>query len=228
VSLIDEALKRAQAAQEGERERDIRPWSPPPLPDPRRTRQSQARWAILLGSAAAILVAALLLWRSGRLATSAPRSPSAKAPAPATGLPPISSDVAVAPPRAFTAPEVARSRGEASTPSGSTTAPGRPAASSATPAPGPAIASAPRGETRETRPHSAGTATRSYAGEMPLPGGVKITLDGIVFSEESQVAVVNGRVLPVGGFVEGYEIVQILPDRVELERDGARVVLTLR
>jgi hypothetical protein len=63
---------------------------------------------------------------------------------------------------------------------------------------------------------------------MPLPGGVKITLDGIVFSEESQVAVVNGRVLPVGGLVEGYEIVQILPDRVELERDGARVVLTLR
>jgi len=63
---------------------------------------------------------------------------------------------------------------------------------------------------------------------MPLAGGGKITLDGIVFSEVSPVAVLNGRVLPVGGFVEGYTVVQILPDRVELEADGLRVLLTLR
>lgn len=70
---------------------------------------------------------------------------------------------------------------------------------------------------------------RSYSGELPLPGGGKITLDGIVFSETSPVAVLNGRVLPVGGIVEGYTVVKILPDRVELEAaDGARVLLTLR
>jgi len=63
---------------------------------------------------------------------------------------------------------------------------------------------------------------------MPLAGGGKITLDGIVFSEASPVAVLNGHVLPVGGFVEGYTVAKILPDRVELEADGSRVLLTLR
>jgi len=42
------------------------------------------------------------------------------------------------------------------------------------------------------------------------------------------VAVLNGRVLPVGGIVEGYTVARILPDRVELEADGARVLVTLR
>ena len=92
-----------------------------------------------------------------------------------------------------------------------------------------AAASVPSTGTPETRPHSPANAQgRSYLGEMPLAGGGKITLDGIVFSETSPVAVLNGRVLPVGGFVEGYTIVKILPDRVELEADGARVLLTLR
>jgi len=61
-----------------------------------------------------------------------------------------------------------------------------------------------------------------------LPGGAKITLDGIVFSDTTPVAVLNGRVVSPGGFIEGYTVSQIQPDRVELERDGTRILLKLR
>jgi hypothetical protein len=63
---------------------------------------------------------------------------------------------------------------------------------------------------------------------MPLPGGGKITLDGIAYSETSPIAVVNGKIVAPGGYVEGFTVVKILPDRVELEAEGSRAFLTLR
>jgi hypothetical protein len=63
---------------------------------------------------------------------------------------------------------------------------------------------------------------------MPLVGGGKISLDGIAYSDTSPVAVVNGKVVGPGGYVEGFTIIRILPDRVELEREGSRTFLTLR
>jgi hypothetical protein len=227
MSLIDDALKRAQAAQQAGRENE-RPWSPPPLPDSRRAARSRGRRVAGWIGAVLLLAAVVLIWRPWHPAKPTPRSASAKAPSAAAGaatFPPITSEVVVGPPPRGLPPAAIPSPGEISArPAGKEL--GRPRA---TPAAGPATAADPFTGTRETRPHSPPNAQgRSYPGELPLPGGGKITLDGIVFSETSPVAVLNGHVLPVGGFVEGYTVVRILPDRVELEADGARVLLTLR
>ncbi len=223
MSLIDDALKRAQAAQEAGRENG-RPWTPPPLPDSRRAARSRGRRIVVWTGALLLVAVAVLLWRPRHPAKLSLRSAPGQTPtAAATTLPPITSEVAVVPPPRGVPPE-ASNRVEASArPPGK--AHERPRA---TPVSG-AAASVPSTGTPETRPRPATNAQgRSYSGELPLAGGGKITLDGIVFSETSPVAVLNGRVLPVGGIVEGYTVARILPDRVELEADGARVLVTLR
>ena len=63
---------------------------------------------------------------------------------------------------------------------------------------------------------------------MTLPGGPKIALEGIVFSETNPVALINGKVLPPGGVVEEFTIVSIKPDRVELNGRGVTIVVTLK
>jgi hypothetical protein len=69
--------------------------------------------------------------------------------------------------------------------------------------------------------------TRTYAGTANTPAG-KLELEGIVYSETNPTALINGRVLAPGGFVDGYTVVSIGPDRVELEGGGGRIILTLK
>lgn len=69
---------------------------------------------------------------------------------------------------------------------------------------------------------------RSYVGSLTAPNGAKVELEGIVYSESSPVALVNGRVLPPGGFVEGLAVVSIEPNRIELKGDGIRVFLAFK
>jgi len=69
---------------------------------------------------------------------------------------------------------------------------------------------------------------KTYAGEVTLPDGPKIVLEGIVFSETNPVALINGKVLPPGGVVEEFTIVSIKPDRVELKGHGVTIVVTLK
>lgn len=69
---------------------------------------------------------------------------------------------------------------------------------------------------------------RSYVGAATAPSGARLTLDGIVYSDENPAAVVNGRVVSVGSFVDGCEVVRIRPDRVELDDGGSRIVLLLK
>jgi hypothetical protein len=226
MSLIDDALKSAQAAQEAGTEKG-RPWTPPPLPDSRRAARARRRQAVAWTGALLLLAAAVLLWRPRHPVKPTLRSAPGQGPtASAATVPPITSEVTVAPPSRGLPPEtILSSSGETSSRRAGKTL-DRPRA---TPAPAPATTAGASTGMRENRPHSPPNAPgRSFLGEMPLAGGGKITLDGIVFSEASPVAVLNGRVLPVGGFVEGYTVVKIFPDRVELEADGARVLLTLR
>jgi hypothetical protein len=237
MSLIDEALKRAQAAHQGEGrpEEGSRPWTPAPLPDRQRIARARARTiAAVFLAVAAMAVAGTLLFRRERKDAVRPSVPPASSTDKASGsagLPPIESEVTVAPPPRGL-PSLAGPPGEtrpASTPPPSA-ASVRPAASSpASPAAAHLTlpAAAGRAEAGERKPRGPAE-VRAYVGEMPLPGGGKISLDGIVYSESNPVAVVNGKVLPPGGYVEGFTIVTILPDRVELEREGAKIFLTLR
>jgi type II secretory pathway component PulC len=69
---------------------------------------------------------------------------------------------------------------------------------------------------------------RTYAGSVTLPGGEKIELGGIAWSEEEPRALLNDRVVGVGGYVDGYSVSKIETDRVVLEKDGATIVLTVK
>jgi hypothetical protein len=68
---------------------------------------------------------------------------------------------------------------------------------------------------------------RTAVGTFTAPNGARIDLGGIVFST-TPVALINGRVVPVGGMVEGMTVLKIEENRVELSGDGAHVWINLR
>ena len=241
MSLIDDALKQAQAThQEEERSEGKVPWTPPPLPD--RSRLIRARIGRILGFSLLALLAAgvaLVIALRSRHPTPAPSpaSNAVRASSAAAGLPPITSEVIVAPPQRAIASGPPAAAGE----SRQAGAPPRIAQADA---PGPSARESDRpvkepeaGRARVPSPSADRPAERKaratvgpavFAGEMPLPEGGKITLDGIVYSETNPVAVLNGKILPPGADVDGYTITRIYPDKIELERDGKSVSLTLR
>jgi len=137
--------------------------------------------------------------------------------------PPLPVVVVPTPPRvrrAATEPEGAAPRRAAPVASTASPAADAPAANPASaPAPPPAA------------PHAArpsAPSTRTYAGSVSLSGGEKIELGGIAWSEEEPRALLNDRIVGVGGFVEGYAVSKIETDRVVLEKDGATIVLTVK
>jgi len=85
---------------------------------------------------------------------------------------------------------------------------------------------APRGEV--VRSSASNIPAKNYVSSFTAPNGAKIDLGGIVYSETSPVALVNGRVLPPGGMVEGLMVVSIEENRLELEGEGVHVFLSLK
>jgi hypothetical protein len=245
VSLIDDALKQAQAAHQGGRPEEglsegNTPWTPSPLPDRSRLVRARVRrilgWGLLGTLAGAVALVVFLRSRRPE-APPSPASAAVRASSAAAGLPPITSEVTVAPPpgpvAAGPAAGAGTSHSSASAPIADTGAQrpnvkapgdlrieerGRERAQASSPSP--AV------ETEHRSSAAAGPAT--FAGELPLPEGGKITLDGIVYSDTNPIAVLNGKITPPGGFVEGYTITKILPDRVELEHEGKIVSITVR
>jgi hypothetical protein len=218
VSLIDDALKRA--ASEGTRRETAappdaaRPWTPPPLPEPRRRTWP---WAAAAAGIAAAVTAALLWTREVKPPAPEPagqRPAAASVPEPAAtpAAVPARTTVALpgpggAPASAAKAPATARrvtqSRaGEASSaPQPAPASPGQESAAPEASAPAPAV---------------------------EAPAGVAgIVLEGIVWSETEPVAMINGRILRVGGAVEGYIITKIEPQAVELQGERGTIRLTV-
>lgn len=85
---------------------------------------------------------------------------------------------------------------------------------------------APRGDV--VRSSASNIPAKNYVSSFTAPNGAKIDLGGIVYSETSPVALVNGRVLPPGGMVEGLMVVSIEENRLELEGEGVHVFLSLK
>jgi len=224
VSLIDEALKRAQAAhQDAAKEgAPAPPWTPAPLPDRRRGLQARLPY-VLAGVLLVALVAGALVLTGGwpfagetqtaarPLSSAAAATPSVSGSAEST-LPAIRSEVIVEPP-----PREASGEPR-----------GVPPVSAPKTPPLPPAAIAPSASPAPQQPARAPADGRTYYGQVPLPGGRKIELGGIVFSEESPTALVNGRVVRSGSFVEGYEVTRILPDRVELTGNGTTIFVVLK
>jgi len=63
---------------------------------------------------------------------------------------------------------------------------------------------------------------------VELPGGGKISLDGIAYSEKHPVAVINGRVVESGGIVEDFTVERIEPERVTLTGRGMTIFLAMK
>ena len=69
---------------------------------------------------------------------------------------------------------------------------------------------------------------RSYVGSVDLPGGGRIELGGIVWSEIEPRALLNDRIVGVGAYVEGFTVSKIEEDRVALEKDGVTIFISLK
>jgi hypothetical protein len=256
VSLIDDALKRA--AQGSPAPGEKRPAeSPLPLPDRGRRVGRQTRTIVLVFAVVglALLLFALLPRRSKEAApTPVPESRAAilpeatpelarTSPAPTevvrdrTGAAAVYVGEIVVPPPPHVAVE----------PSAPSVAPAPPPVVEAprtfpvpredvsitridppVPMIGNASASPVIVRTEENRARPPSSRTRTSVREGTFSSGGRVTLDGIVYNEDNPAAVINGRVVTVGGFVDGREVLRIRPDRVELQDGSTTLVLLLK
>ena len=227
MSLIDDALKRAEAAGPVSTGR-APAWTPTHLPE-RRTSSRRFAAPLVIGLVALTGGAAWLLVQR-HAAVSRPVSHAA-AKAPLDELPPIASaaetgriegpEVIVPPP--VMPPAGARSHAAAERSAARPRTEESKTASESVPEPHPAVSG-------PVLPHSPKAVAdgRSYTGEISLPNGGKIQLDGIVFSESNPVALLNGHVVAPGGSIEGMTLSKVEPDRVELQGQGITVFLLLK
>jgi hypothetical protein len=215
--LIDDALKRAQAAGEGEAVRPTsRPWTPTPLPDPGIARRRALRGA--LGTAAAIaIVAAAAVWLvRNEFSPELPPLPAGEGrgegrPA-AAAVPqstPTPDAVALATPIVVATPRTTRPPGtEAAGPVESESAEVQPTAAPYEPQ---TIANG-----------------KTYSRAVNLPGGARIELGGIVWSETEPRALLNDRIAAVGAYIEGFSLTKIDENRVALEKDGVTIYISVK
>lgn len=67
-----------------------------------------------------------------------------------------------------------------------------------------------------------------YTGEVPIPGGGSVKLNGIAYSQDQPIVVLDGRVMGPGEVIQGFTVVDILSDRVKLQGHGATVFVTTK
>jgi hypothetical protein len=233
VSLIDEALKRAEleAARRDGLRRGTYPWVHEHMPAKRRRRAAVGVAAIALA-----VVGGGAWWLAARGHGQAPGTRNPKAPD-STSRPKDSAleTVEVAAPPAGIALRPPSAGKPQPKPAVASNAPVPPSKEEGRPKPSPQdTRSAGPDEPRparaaESKRSGGGSAEgKTYAGEFSAPDGVRITLDGIVYSDTNPVALINGKVLPPGAVVEDFTIVAIQPDRIEMRGRGTTIFLTLK
>jgi hypothetical protein len=227
MSLIDEALKRAEleAARRDGLRGGTYPWVPERVPRKRRGWGWIA--AIVVGLGVTVAVAVWLIGRPEPVRSSAPVAAAASR---VQGTPsPILETVEVPPPPAgLPSRGAARANDAANARAGRETQRPTPPFDTARARVAPAREPAAAGAAADVKPPRGVVDGKTYAGEVALPDGPKIQLEGIVYSETNPVALINGKVLPPGGVIEEFTIVSIKPDRVELSVRGATIVVTLK
>jgi hypothetical protein len=223
MSLIDEALKRAEleAARRDGLRSGAYPWVPEHLPRRRRGRGVIAAIALM-----AAIGIGWFFWRRGEApVVQNPKSEIQNSPSP---VPKLETVEVPPPPVALPSRVLSRDRDAANANVGNEvkrpTPPFDTARARIAPARDPGSGSA----ATDGKPARGLSDGKTYAGEVTLPDGPKIALEGIVFSETNPVALINGKVLPPGGVIEEFTIVSIKPDRVELNGHGVTIVVTLK
>ncbi len=217
MSLIDEALKRAQEASQREGEKaQQRPWTPPPLPDAGLARRRAAvRLGLrILGAAAGVVVLVFLgrlVWDAAAPPAPAPAGRPAAVPAP-TAVPTFPETVVPTP----------------NAPASSVAAAKTPAAPRPTKVAIPQVEDVSPGVIEVPPPASTLDAGRTYLRVLNLPEGRRIELGGIVWSEEEPRALLNDRIVAIDAYVEGFTVAKIEENRVALEKDGITIYLVLK
>jgi hypothetical protein len=69
---------------------------------------------------------------------------------------------------------------------------------------------------------------KSYVNEVPVPGGGVVKLNGIAYSPDHPIAVLDGRVVAPGETVQGFTVVEIQANQVKLQGHGATVFVTTK
>ena len=69
---------------------------------------------------------------------------------------------------------------------------------------------------------------KSFLKKVRVPDGANLELSGIAWSDVHPVAVISGSIVGVGDFVEGFKVVKIEPNSVELQGDGSTFSIRLR
>ena len=238
MSLIDEALRKAG----GEKERagpaadpGSSSWVPAYGLD-RRARRQRAG-AFVGAFLAVLLLGGAGLWlilRGGRGEAPAATKPVAAAAAAATPLAHPLEEVEVAPPPSGprqAAPAAAVSK--AGTAAGPVSAPPKTPPAGArgpSPVPAPAAGGVPAGAAAAPAEgvSRAPVDGRTYRGELMLPDGSKIVLEGIVYSEARPVALINGRVLNPGDSVLDFTLAAVEQERVKIQGRGITFFLALK
>ena len=102
----------------------------------------------------------------------------------------------------------------------------QPAVEAPAPAPAPVQAAPAPAAPPQSAPEGGLVEGNTYTGELPVPGGGSVKLNGIVYSPDHPIAVLDGRVMGPGENVQGFTVVAIESGRVKLQGHGATVYLS--
>jgi hypothetical protein len=250
VSLVSEALKKAErdAAAREAREHGL----PVPLETPMqpyRARRGQrrgtgARLGLAVAGGAAVLALAVLIARAAleersanKGGTGSPSAPALTAPSAEASAPPAaspaSSPIPSAPATAASPPLV--SPQSASGPAATPPSEGEPRTPASSYSPLPKTASdepEARPSEREPTPLSgppvATAKVREFVRRIDFPGGSKLELGGIAYSENAPFAYLNGKLLKVGEGTSGYTLVKIERDHVVVSGEAGNLMIRLK
>ncbi len=257
MSLINEALKRArvEAARRDAEAKGVPPEALPVYVPPRRRSWLAPALGFAAGLAVvAVAFGAFWVARQPAPAEQAPMAASIPAPAVAAEGAPPSAPVDAAPPPAAPVsaaePEPAPAAAAVPPPSpGPAAAQPRAAEPPAAKAPAPELRSfetptAPDTETppaspppppaEASAPAAPDEPLPAAAGEIPSymrqasPAGAAVKIDFIVWSESRPFAQINGQLLSAGQSVNGYTLLKVERERVELEGGGQRFWLRVK
>lgn len=244
MSLISDALKKAR--QEAARQDSLRQGLPYAVGSTEAPR-SRSSAPLLAGLAVGLLLAAGLAGLfylmkpepETRIAETSPPAEVREEPVAAVpSAPPVAPQISepavpeAAPPAPIPAPVPEVRTPEPVPPPQVQPAP-QPQPQPETPPAPPVVAAPPAPPVQEAAPSAPAPApapqeSRSYVGEVPVPGGGVLRLNGIAFSTESPVAVLDGKVVGPGEVVQGFTVVEIRQNQVKLEGHGETVFVSLK
>lgn len=244
MSLIDEALRRArqQAASQDAARRDEQYRQVPVLPPMASRKRSPSVSPVLVAIAVAVCIVAgiaigVLLGRDRGVETTeeriadAPVAPMESTPPEETPRPEILVEETPEPapvpatptPVPTPTPERQPEKPSQELPVEAAEPVNPPPVLDATPTPAPI----PTPEPEPTAPAPA-PEIRTYVREVPLPDGGTLRLNGIAFSSDKPVALIDDRVLGEGESYQGFLITDIQTGVVELQGNGMTVRVSLK